>query len=30
VPRSNAPRKAPAGIDVIAVTRIREALDAAF
>jgi hypothetical protein len=30
VPRANAPRKAPAGIEVIAVTRIRDALDAAF
>ena len=30
VPRGNAPRKAPAGIEVIAVSRIREALDEAF
>jgi DNA repair protein RadA/Sms len=30
VPRANAPRKAPAGIEVVAVTRVREALDAAF
>jgi DNA repair protein RadA/Sms len=30
VPRANAPRKPPAGIEVIAVSRIREALDAAF
>ena len=30
VPRANAPRKVPAGIEVIAVTRIRDALDAAF
>jgi DNA repair protein RadA/Sms len=30
VPRANAPKKAPAGIEVVAVTRIREALDAAF
>ncbi len=30
VPRANAPREAPAGIEIVAVTRIREALDAAF
>jgi DNA repair protein RadA/Sms len=30
VPRANAPRTAPTGIEVIPVTRIREALDAAF
>lgn len=30
VPRANAPRKVPAGIEVVAVTRVREALDAAF
>jgi DNA repair protein RadA/Sms len=30
VPRANAPRKAPAGIEVVAVRRVREALDAAF
>jgi DNA repair protein RadA/Sms len=30
VPRANAPRKPPAGIEVIAVSRIREALDEAF
>jgi DNA repair protein RadA/Sms len=30
VPRAKAPRKAPTGIEVITVTRIREALDAAF
>jgi DNA repair protein RadA/Sms len=30
VPRANTPRKAPDGIEVIPVTRIREALDAAF
>ena len=30
VPRANAPRKVPGGIEVVAVTRIREALDAAF
>ena len=30
VPRANAPRKVPACIEVIAVTRIRDALDAAF
>jgi DNA repair protein RadA/Sms len=30
VPRANAPRKPPAGIEVIPVSRIREALDEAF
>ncbi len=30
VPRANAPRKSPAGIEIIPVSRIREALDAAF
>jgi DNA repair protein RadA/Sms len=30
VPRANAPRTAPTGIEVIPVTRFREALDAAF
>jgi DNA repair protein RadA/Sms len=30
VPRSNAPRKAVEGIEIVPVTRIREALDAAF
>lgn len=30
VPRTNAPRKSPAGIEIIPVSRIREAVDAAF
>ena len=30
VPRANVPRKAPAGMEIIAVSRIREAVDAAF
>jgi DNA repair protein RadA/Sms len=30
VPRANAPRKTPAGIEIIPVSRIREAIDAAF
>ncbi len=30
VPRANAPRKSPAGIEIIPVSRIREAVDAAF
>jgi DNA repair protein RadA/Sms len=30
VPRANALRHAPDGIEIVAVTRIREALDAAF
>jgi DNA repair protein RadA/Sms len=30
VPRANAPRQPVKGIEVVAVTRIREALDAAF
>ena len=30
VPRANAPRKAPAGIEIVTVSRVREALDAAF
>jgi DNA repair protein RadA/Sms len=30
VPRANVPRKTPAGIEIVAVSRIREAFDAAF
>ena len=30
VPRANAPRKTPDGIEIIPVSRIREAIDAAF